>query len=102
MKKSILLLILSFTLLNTFAQTYDPSKVNKKAVELYNQAIERAQDQNYSLAIGLLLKAIEIDKNYLEAYLSLGGVYGQMKNYSKSVEYYDRAFPIDPNYTIEY
>jgi len=85
----------------SFAQ-YDPSKINKKSVALYDQAMERLQDDNFVLATGLLLKCIETDKNYLPAYLSLGGVYGQLKNYKNSVEYYEKAFALDSNYTIEY
>jgi Tfp pilus assembly protein PilF len=69
-----------------FAQ-YDPSKINKKAVQLYSQAMERTQDGNLVSAAGLLLQCIDIDKNYVEAYLSLGGVYGQLKNYKSSTEY---------------
>jgi outer membrane protein OmpA-like peptidoglycan-associated protein/tetratricopeptide (TPR) repeat protein len=84
-----------------FAQ-YDPEKVNKKAVQLYSQAMERTQDGNLTMAAGLLLQCIEIDKKYVEAYLSLGGVYGQLKNYKSSAEYYEKAFVLDSDYTIEY
>jgi len=42
-------------------------------------------------AIPLLGKAIEYDPNYIEAYLSLAGVYGELKNYQKSIEYYEIA-----------
>ena len=86
----------------SFSQTYDPDKVNKKAVTLYNQAMERAQDGNLISATGLLLKCIEIDNKYIDAYLSLAGVYGQLKNYKTSTEYYEKAFVQDTNYTIEY
>jgi outer membrane protein OmpA-like peptidoglycan-associated protein/tetratricopeptide (TPR) repeat protein len=84
-----------------FAQ-YDPSRINKKAVQLYSQAMERTQDGNLVSAAGLLLQCVDIDKNYVEAYLSLGGVYGQLKNYKSSTEYYEKAFSLDSNYTIEY
>jgi outer membrane protein OmpA-like peptidoglycan-associated protein/tetratricopeptide (TPR) repeat protein len=85
----------------TFAQ-YDPSKVNKKAVQLYDQALLRAQDGNLVNAAGLLLQCIEIDKNYVDAYLSLAGVYGQLKNYNNSIKYYEQAFALDSDYTAEY
>ena len=81
---------------------YDPSKINKKAIQLYSQAMERTQDGNLASAAGLLLQSIEIDRNYVEAYLSLGGVYGQLKSYKSSCEYYEKAFALDSNYTIEY
>lgn len=102
MKKLLLYIASSFLLHTSFGQTYDPDKVNKKAVALYNQAMERAQDGNLISATGLLLQCIEIDNKYTDAYLSLAGVYGQLKNYKTSTEYYEKAFVQDTNYTIEY
>src|SRR5688572_21029656 len=101
MKKNLLLSCCCLLLISTFAQ-YNPEKINKKAVAIYGQALERAQESNYTHAICLLLQSIETDKKYVDAYLSLGGVYGQMKNYRASVEYYEKAFAIDPDYTMEY
>jgi outer membrane protein OmpA-like peptidoglycan-associated protein/tetratricopeptide (TPR) repeat protein len=97
-----LLLLVIFSILKSSSAQYDPSKINKKAIELYNQAIERAQDGNLINAAGLLLKCIEIDKKYVDAYLSLAGVYGQLKSYKNSTDYYEKAFQADSNYTIEY
>lgn len=102
MKNSALLLLCLFCQYLAYAQGYDPEKVNKKAVKFYGQAMERAQDGNYVSAAGLLLQAIETDAGYLDAYLSLAGVYGQLKNYGASVRYYELAFGMDSNYTIEY
>jgi len=84
------------------AQPYDPSKVNKKAVALYTQAQERAEDGNYASAAGLLQQAIAIDKNYVDAYLALGSIYGSIKNYNSSVNWYEKAFALDSGYTINY
>jgi outer membrane protein OmpA-like peptidoglycan-associated protein len=76
--------------------------VNKKAVALYTQAQERAEAENYASAAGLLQQAIEIDKNYVDAYLALGSVFGSIKNYHTSVSWYEKAFALDSNYTINY
>src|ERR1043166_6560781 len=84
------------------AQPYDPNKVNKKAIQFYNEAMEKAQDGNLTMAENLFLKAIETDNKYLDAYLSLAGVYGQLKNYKNSTDYYEKAFAQDSNYTIEF
>src|SRR5690349_12986060 len=100
MKKLVLIFVVVLVSQILPAQTYDPAKVNKKALILYNQAMERAQDGNLTHAAGLLLQCIELDKNYTDAYLSLAGVYGQMKNYKASVSYYEQAFVQDTNYTI--
>lgn len=84
------------------AQPYDPSKVNKKAVQLYKQAMERIQDGSYTNAAGLLLQSIGIDNKYVDAYLSLGDIYNHIKNYRQSIGYYEKAFALDSVYTIEY
>lgn len=101
MKKTLLLSCCCFLLISTFAQ-YNPDKIDKKAILLYTQALERAQEGNLTHAAGLLLQSIQADKNYVDAYLSLGGVYGQLKNYKSSTEYYEKAFAIDPDYTMDY
>lgn len=102
MKKLSLYLITYSLLHGSFAQSYDPDKVNKKAIALYNQAMVQAQDNHLTQAAELLQQAIQIDNKYLEAYLSLAGVYGQQKNYKSSTEFYEKAFAQDPDYTIEY
>src|SRR3990170_793941 len=102
MKKLFLYLITYIFLYSSFSQSYDPGKVNKKALALYNQAMEQAQDGHLTKAADLLQQALQIDNKYLEAYLSLAGVYGQQKNYTSSIEYYEKAFGQDPDYTIEY
>jgi outer membrane protein OmpA-like peptidoglycan-associated protein/tetratricopeptide (TPR) repeat protein len=91
-----------FYFLFSHAQPYDPQKINKKAVALYNQAMERANDDKLPLAVGLLLQSIETDNKYVDAYLSLASVYGQLKSYKSSIEYYEKAFTLDPDYTMEY
>lgn len=95
----ICLLLLQFI---SYSQPYDPAKVNKKAVAIFDQGMERAQDGNLTLAAGLFLKAIETDTKYVDAYLSLAGAYGQLKNYKSGIEYYEKAFALDPGYTIEF
>lgn len=102
MKNLIYLFLLFACLPSLQAQNYDPSKVNKKAFGFYNQAMEKAQEGNMDDAAQLLIKAIETDGSYLDAYLSLAGVYGQKKQYSASTDYYEKAFVMDPEYTFEY
>jgi outer membrane protein OmpA-like peptidoglycan-associated protein len=82
--------------------SYNPDKVNKKAMALYDQALEKAQDERYKESISLLISAIKIDKRFADAYLSVGGMYGQMKKYDSSVIYYESAKEIDSLYFQEY
>ena len=92
--RNTLLLICLLPSANCVFAQYDPSKIDKKAVALYNQAIQRAEDGNLVNAAGLLVQAIETDKNYLEACLALANIYGKMKSYKSSVNYYEKAFAI--------
>ena len=69
------LLIILNSLLFIFssdAQPYDPGKISKKAIALYNQAIERIDDGSMTNAAGLLQQAIGADKNYIDAYDDFG------------------------------
>jgi len=94
--------MLLLTALLSHGQDYDPSKVAKKTRELYDQAIERAQDGNLTMAVGLLQKCVEADKRFAEAYLALGGAYSQLKSHAASIKSYEAAFAIDSNYSITY
>lgn len=86
---------------SSFAQ-YNPSKINKKAVEAYDKGIEKAQAGNYKDAIESLQEAIQRDANYVDAYLSMAGVYGQLKDYKQSTTFYEKAFALDSNYTSDF
>ncbi len=94
----LLLSIIVFAFAN--AQSYDPEKVNKKAVAIYEKAIEKLQDDQLKEAIPLLNKAIEIDKKYVEAYLSLANVYGELKEYKTAVDYFEKARDMDTSYFL--
>ena len=100
--KKLLAFFASFFILHTVFAQYDPAKINKKALQFYDQAMQRIDDGNITLAAGLLKQAVEVDKNYAEAYLSLGAIYGKLKNYKNSIIHYEKAFQIDSNYTLDF
>ncbi|ODT93963.1 MAG: flagellar motor protein MotB [Sphingobacteriales bacterium SCN 48-20] len=102
MKKHRLFIACLFLSLIVSAQGYDPSRVNKKVKALYDQAIERANDGAYPNAIALLQQCIALDKNYVDAYLSIAGVYAELKDHGQSVRYYEEAFAKDSSYTLDY
>jgi outer membrane protein OmpA-like peptidoglycan-associated protein/tetratricopeptide (TPR) repeat protein len=99
MKNRIVICILFCISFSAFAQ-YDPSKINPKAIDTYNKAMMRTQDDTFDEAIRLFKEAIRLDANYVDAYLSLAGVYGQMKDYENSIQYYEKAFSLDSNQTF--
>lgn len=101
MKRAISILLLVCTISFAKAQ-YDPGKVKKKAMELYDKALVEAQDGKFNEGIRLLNEAVKIDPAFLDAYLSIAGMYGELKNYQNSIENYDKAKSIDRNYFKDY
>jgi flagellar motor protein MotB len=99
--KSLLVILMLLTAGSVSAQ-YDQSKINKKAIEAYRKAMEKAQDGKYGEAIESLKEAIQRDAKFIDAYLSIAGLYGQIKDYKNSITYYEKAFPLDTGYTFEY
>ena len=102
MKNLVLSLVAVHLTCNFLFGQYDVSKINKKAIEAYNKGLEKAQDGNYKDAIEFLSEAINRDSKYIDAYLSLAGVYGQMKDHKQSAATYEKAFTLDSNYTSDY
>lgn len=105
MKSPFLLLLISICLFQSpllLGQTYDPEKVNKKAVPFFNQAIAKVEDGKGLEAIPLLNQAIEKDAGYLDAYLLLAAIYSDNKKYDECIKTYEKSFRIDPVISFEY
>jgi outer membrane protein OmpA-like peptidoglycan-associated protein/tetratricopeptide (TPR) repeat protein len=98
----ICLTILALQFSSSALAQYNVSKINKKATDSYNKAMQLLQGDDYKNAVSFLQDAIQKDGNYVDAYLSLAGVYGQQKNYQESVNYYEKAFSLDSNYSSFY
>ena len=99
MKKYLYILLFAFCQLfianYSSGQVSDPAKINQRAVKLYNQGMESAADNKFDNAIAYFLQAIYLDSTYIDAYLSLAGVYGQTKKSDLAVEYYEKAIRKD-------
>lgn len=81
---------------------FDPNKVNKKAAQLYSQALELAQGDEFVKSIQVLKDAIKIDPSFEDAHLSIAGMYGQLKVYDSAILYYEKARSIDAAYFQDY
>ena len=96
-------LLLLFFLTGTLAKAqYNPDKVNKKAAQLYSKALELAQGDDFKGGIAALQQAVGIDKNFEEAYLSMAGMYGELKDYQNAIDNYEKAKAIDSDYFKDY
>jgi len=97
------LITILFLLNVCFVQAqYDPDKVSKKAAQHYTKALNLAQDSHFMDGIQELKEAIKIDKSFEDAYLSMAGMYGELKNYEEAIENYEIARSIDSVYFKDY
>lgn len=97
MKYLFLIVILSVSQ-SVIAQNYQPEKVSQKAIAVYNKAIEQLRDGDLKTAIPLLENCISMDTNYVDAYLSLAGAFGELKNYKNAITNYEIARNKDSSY----
>ncbi|KXK10579.1 MAG: Tetratricopeptide repeat protein [Microgenomates bacterium OLB23] len=67
---------------------------------LHKQAVDAAISNDWDKAVQLNKKIIELNNEYLDAYLGLGFAYLQLAKYKDSKKYYQEALKIDPNNII--
>lgn len=101
MIKSFCTILLSLLIVAASAQ-YDPSKIDKKATQLFDQSMMEGRDGNLKQGLALLNKAVTIDPHYADAYLSMAGMYTELKNYQAAVDNYRIARSIDSIYFKDY
>ena len=96
---SALFFLLTLTSNTLKAQWYDPEKVNKKAVAFYETAYAEATEGKYLQSVSHLGDALKADPNYVDVYLSRGGIYSEMKDYPQAVADYEKGFRKDSVYS---
>jgi outer membrane protein OmpA-like peptidoglycan-associated protein/tetratricopeptide (TPR) repeat protein len=93
----------AFVLMSTFAFAQTPRQSsNPKALKKYNEALVALEDNRSAEGIALLGSALQIDSNFIDAYLSLAGALGNSKQYKKAVTVYERARLKDSIYFTPY
>ncbi len=95
--KSIFTVLLLFMTVRAYAQ-YDPSKIKPEAVKLFERSNQLAYNDQLKEGLETLKKAVAIDNGYEDAYLSMAGIYVEMKNYQLAYENFKTARAIDSIY----
>ena len=90
--------VLLFFLIADLRAQYDPQKVDKKAARLYLVSQQQVGDDKFQEGIETLKQAVAIDQNFEDAWLSMAGMYGELKNYQAAVDNYKIARSIDSIY----
>ena len=60
---------------------YDPSKIKTEATKLFERSNQLAYNDQFKEALETLKKAVVADPGYEDAYLSMAGIYVELKNY---------------------
>lgn len=107
LKKSIVKLLVFISAVFTItsvcnAQSYDPEKVNKKAGEIYGQAIEEAQERNFAASLKHLDDALKLEPKFVDVFLTRSNIYAELKNYTASVSEFEIAWRMDSVYSKTY
>ena len=101
-KAIFLFLIFHFLFIISYSQWYDPEKVDKKAVDIFMSAIEDADNYKYTQAIVKINEAISIEPKFVNAYLSMAGIYANMKKYDSSIFFFEKSIGLDSVYCSTY
>ena len=96
--KFVMFLFMAVTAIKTYAQ-YDPNKVPKKAQQIQEQAYQAAMNGEYDNSLKLLGDALKVYPEYVDAYLSRGGVFSSLKNYEAAVADFKKGFSMDSAYS---
>jgi outer membrane protein OmpA-like peptidoglycan-associated protein len=82
--------------LTPFIQAQNASHVpDKRAQALFDKALDAYRSDNIPEAKKLILKSIDKDKAYIDAYLLLGDLETEMKQISEAVKAYKNALKLD-------
>jgi outer membrane protein OmpA-like peptidoglycan-associated protein/tetratricopeptide (TPR) repeat protein len=95
--KSVFTILFLLSGIAVYAQ-YDPSKINTEATKLFERSNQLAYNDQFKEALETLKKAVVSDPGYEDAYLSMAGIYVELKNYPLAYENFKKARSIDSIY----
>jgi outer membrane protein OmpA-like peptidoglycan-associated protein/tetratricopeptide (TPR) repeat protein len=93
--------LLLASLLPASGQWYNPDKVNSKFQTTYGRAIDLLTEGEFATGKQMLHALLQKDARFVDAWLSLAGACGQLKQYDSAANYYGRAFALDSQYSAD-
>ncbi len=72
------------------------STKKKKAIKAFEEGVRQFNRKMYSNSESLMREALEVDPEFVEAYMMLGDLHYEMRNYLESAENYGNAIQIKP------
>jgi outer membrane protein OmpA-like peptidoglycan-associated protein len=86
------LVLITICLSVTYVFSQELSSTNKKALDAYAKGVTANQERNLEKAFSEFEEAIERDKIFAEAYFQLGKLYEQTRQFSQSIQNYEKAY----------
>ena len=77
-------------------------KDETNATSLFAQGNQAVSEKKYEDAIKYYTEAIDLNKNYREAYNNRGIAYSELKDYKEAIKDYDKAINLNKNYSAAY
>ena len=66
--------------------------------DYFDMALGWSKGGNYEKSVSCLTRAIELNPNFIYAYIALARIYGRLKKYSNAVHALKQAVRIDPGF----
>jgi outer membrane protein OmpA-like peptidoglycan-associated protein len=101
-KLSIILLGLIIWSCSINAQNYQYHTKSRKAIKLFEKAVEAADNRERREAVDNCYKAIAIDSTFLEAHVLLSEIYRYSGQDVEMVHHLSKVVSIDPHFEMEY
>ena len=99
MKKIVfLLLAFCFFTVASYAQPKKYSTESKRAINLYETALDYYNARQDELARTTLLKALDSDDKFLEARIMLADIYTEMEEYEQAIAQYRKVITTNPDF----
>ncbi|MEM1391827.1 MAG: serine/threonine-protein kinase [Cyanobacteria bacterium P01_H01_bin.150] len=81
----------------------EPAAVEQKTAEdFYKAGIEKSNNEDFTGAIEDFTQAININPDYVIAYIRRGNAHNDLKDYQEAIKDYTQAIRINPNYALAY
>ncbi|MCG3164496.1 MAG: Lipopolysaccharide assembly protein B [Bacteroidia bacterium] len=97
-KNIFLLLTFNLVLLTCLAQPGKYSTDSKRAINLYETALDYYNGRADEQAKNTLLKALDVDDKFLEARIMLADIYVELDEYEQAVAQYRKVVSINPDF----
>jgi tetratricopeptide (TPR) repeat protein len=101
-KKKILITLLLFLSVLTYAQLPFSSTKSKKADKLFGEALKKYTAMDYYSATELLNKSVKEDPNFIDAWMLLADIKGKNEKYDESIKLYEKVIGLNPEFPLSY